>query len=99
MLGVKTPNGVAPKGLAIGKGTLTRQTTPVAGCQRKAEGTRMWMTMMGWEVSRRVIYGSWTICWCPKFGLRGVSNDMPLHACIHYGLHENKCTKAAFFSL
>ena len=47
MHGEKILNGAALKGQAVGKATPIRQTFPVAGFQRKAEGTPVLMTMMG----------------------------------------------------
>jgi len=47
MHGEKIPSGAALKGLATGRAILTRQTTPVAGFQQKAEDTQSWMIMMG----------------------------------------------------
>ena len=57
MPGGKTPSGAAVKVLAIGKGTPIRQTTPVAGYQRKAETSPAWRTMMGWKGSKLVTSG------------------------------------------
>ncbi len=74
MHGEKIPSGAALKGLATGRAIPTRQTTPVAGFQQKAEDTQTWMIMMGWKVSKLVTYGSWTTCWCPKSGLLGRVN-------------------------
>ena len=74
MRGEKIPSGAALKGLATGRATPTRQTSPVAGFQQKAEDTQTWMIMMGWKVSKLVTYGSWTTCWCPKSGRLGRVN-------------------------
>ena len=74
MRGEKIPSGAALKGLATGRAIPTRQTTPVAGFQQKAEDTQNWMIMMGWKVSKLVTYGSWTTCWCPKSGRLGRVN-------------------------